>query len=73
VSATVEIFSATDPPYLADRRVLYWLEFNGRRSVRAEDWATVDRWATAICAEHDACIIDRSDKGSGLLRATLRR
>ena len=69
----VEIFSATDPRYIPERRVWYWVEFQGRRSERREDWATVNGWALALCAEHDTCLIDRSDKGSGVLLATLGR
>ena len=67
----VEIFSATDPVYVADRRVWYWLEFNGQKSERRNDWATINEWAWALAKEHDACLIDRSDKDSGYLLSTL--
>ncbi len=69
----VELFSATDPVYVADRRVWYWTEFDGVKSERLNDYATVLLHAEALMAEHDACLIDRSDKGSGLLLASLGR
>ena len=71
MTETVEIYSATDPVYFADRQVLYWLEFRGVKSERLTEWATVNTRAAAILAEHDACLIDRSDKGSGLLRSMI--
>jgi hypothetical protein len=71
MESTVEIFSATDPPHVHERRVWYWLEFEGRASERLTEWALVNEWALALVAEHDAYLLDRSDKGSGLLLATL--
>ena len=71
VTETVEIYSATDPVYFTDRQVWYWVEFHGMKSERLTDWPTVNAHAKAILAEHDACLIDRSDKGSGLLRSML--
>jgi len=62
VTETVEIYSATDPVYFTDRQVWYWVEVHGM---------TVNTHAEAILAEHDACLIDRSDKGCGLLRSML--
>jgi hypothetical protein len=67
---TVEIYSATDPVYFADRQVWYWVEFRGMKSERVTDWSTVDGHAKAILAEHEACLVDRSDKGSGFLLST---
>lgn len=67
----VELFSATDPPHVHDRRVWYWTEAEGLRSERQNEYAPVLARAQALCAEHDTCLIDRSDKGSGLLLSTL--
>ena len=67
----VEIFSATDPVCEPNRRVWYWLEFDGKKSQRRNDWATINAWALALLAEHNACLIDRSDKDSGFLLSTL--
>ena len=68
---TIEIFSATDPPHVPDRQVWYWLEFRGMRSERRTEWGPINRHAEALIAEHDAVVIDRSDKESGYLRSTL--
>jgi hypothetical protein len=67
----VELFSATDPVHVEDRRVWYWTEFKGVRSERLNDYTPVLRQAEALMARHGACLIDRSDKGSGLLLASL--
>jgi hypothetical protein len=69
--ARVELFSATDPVYVPHRQVWYWTEFLGLRSERLTDWATVAAHAEAIRSEHEAVLIDRSDKGSGFLLSTL--
>lgn len=69
----VEIFGMTDPPYIARRSVWYWVEFEGRRSDKTESHAQAEAWAASLCAEHDTCLIDRSDRGSGYLRSTLPR
>lgn len=69
----VEIFSATDPVYVPDRRVWYWTEFRGVRSERLNEYAPVLERAEGLLAEHGACLIDRSDKGSGLLLTGLGR
>jgi hypothetical protein len=68
---TVELFSATDSPNMRDRQVQYYLEFRGRRSAQVTEHAPVLDWANALCAEHDAVLIDRSDKDSGYLRRVL--
>lgn len=73
MTPAVEIFSATDPVYYPVRGVWYWLEFEGKKSEPCTDWAIVDKWADALCREHDTCLVDRSDKGSGLLLASLQR
>jgi hypothetical protein len=72
MTSTVELFSATDPIYVPHRRVWYWAEFRGAKSERLNDWETVNARTQSICAEHEACLVDRSDKGSGYLLSTLR-
>jgi hypothetical protein len=67
----VELYSATDPVYASHRQVWYWTEFLGVKSERLINWATVAARAEAIRSEHEACLIDRSDKGSGFLLSTL--
>lgn len=67
----VELFSATDPVHIPHRQVWYWTEFEGMKSERSNDWATVNARAVAICVEQNRCLVDRSDKGSGYLFATL--
>lgn len=62
----VQVLSATDPPYVLNRRVWYWVEFRGQRSERLNDWASVAACAEAIRAEDDGVLIDRSDKGTYL-------
>ena len=71
MTRTVELFSATDPVYVRNRRVWYWLEFDGMRSKRLTEYGSVLEHANALVAEHDACLIDRSDKGSGFLLSTM--
>ena len=41
------------------------------RSEKRMDGATVNPRAVSMCGEHDAVLIDRSHKGSGLLLETL--
>ena len=67
----VEIYSATDPPHVPNREVWYWVEFGDIKFERTTDYHVSLRRAERLCAEHDTAIIDRSDKGSGILRATL--
>jgi hypothetical protein len=69
----VEIFSATDPIYVPNRQVWYWTEFLGMKSQRATGYAPVLEGALALTVEHETCLVDRSDKGSGFLLATLDR
>jgi prophage regulatory protein len=69
----VEIYSATDPPSVANREVWYWVEFGDIKFERTIDYRVALRHAERLCSEHDTAIIDRSDKGSGILRATLGR
>lgn len=71
MNCAVELFSATDPPHVPTRCVWYWTEFKGARSERLSEYAPVLARAKAILAEHDACVIDRSDKDSGYLAPTL--
>jgi hypothetical protein len=74
VRQDAEIYSATDPEYFADRRVWYWVTLNGKSvGERRNDWATVNARARALVEEHDGCLIDRSDKGSGYLLSALGR
>lgn len=72
MTPAVELFSATDPVYVPNRRVWYWTEFNGLRSERLEDYEAVLVRALVIRQEHDTCLVDRSDKGSGFLLRTIR-
>lgn len=67
----VELFSATDSITEPDRRVWYWTRFRGKDSERTEDYELALAEAKRLMAEHDAVLIDRSDKGSGFLRSTL--
>lgn len=67
----VEIFSATDPPHVRDRQVRYYLEFRGNRSTQLTEYRPVLAWAKALCVEHEAVLVDRSDKDSGYLRRVL--
>jgi hypothetical protein len=69
----VEILSATDSIVAPNRSVWYWVEYDGKKSERREDYKTVLAWAWALVAEHDTCLVDRSDKGSGFLLSTLGR
>ena len=64
----IEIISYTDPPYIAERQVWYYLAFQDRQSAHVNDWVTVNAWALALYAEHDGrhAICDRSDKGTYL-------
>lgn len=67
----VEIFSATDPPYLGDRKVRYWVKFGPKEFPKTTDYRVALDRAERLCARYDTGMIDRSDKGSGLLQATL--
>lgn len=69
----IEIYSATDPPNVADRQVWYWVEWGERKYDRTRDYNVAHRLAKRLHEEHDAGIIDRSDRGSGILRATIER
>jgi hypothetical protein len=73
VKREVEIYSRTDAPYVARRSVWYWAEFDGRACEETKDYAIALARAKALMAEHGACLIDRSDKGSGFLLSTLRQ
>lgn len=57
--------------YVQDRQVRYYTEFRGMRSKPLTAWAPVNAYAKALCTQHDAVLIDRSDKDSGLLRSML--
>ena len=71
MTSEVEIFSYIDPVYVQNRRVWYYAQFRGMKSQHRSDHSPILNWAEAIRAEHDAVLIDRSDKGSGHLRRIL--
>jgi hypothetical protein len=62
-----QIWSWTDSPHVADQRVWYCVEFRGLKSEPTENYGEALAHAEALCAEHDTAMIDRSDKGCGLL------
>lgn len=66
-----EIFSAADPPYVRHRKVWYWVKFAEREFRKTTDYRVALRHAERLCARHDTVMIDRSDKGSGVLQAIL--
>lgn len=69
---TVEIFSRTDSVIVADRKVWYWAEYEGVRFKEVNEWKPVNDFARAIYAKHsEVGTVDRSDKESGFLLATL--
>lgn len=69
----VEIYSATDPINVRNRRVWYWVEVGERKHNRTENYQEAASLAEEIREQLDTVIIDRSDKGSGYLLSTLRR
>jgi hypothetical protein len=69
----VEIYSATDPISVRNRRVWYWVEVGERKYKRTESYQDAAALAETIREQLDTVIIDRSDKGSGYLLSTLRR
>jgi hypothetical protein len=69
----VEIYSATDPINVGNRRVWYWVEVGERKYSRTENYHEAASLAEEIREQLDTVIIDRSDKGSGYLLSTLRR
>lgn len=69
----VEIYSATDPINVRNRRVWYWVEVGERKYKRTENYQDASALAEEIREQLDTVIIDRSDKGSGYLLSTLRR
>lgn len=69
----VEIYSATDPINVRNRRVWYWVEVGERKYERTENYQEAASLAEEIREQLDTVIIDRSDKGSGYLLSTLRR
>ena len=68
----VDLFSISDPP-INPWRVLYYTEFNGARSEAMDDYSVVLAHAEALMQEHGACLVDRSDKGTGLALGQRRR
>jgi predicted DNA-binding transcriptional regulator AlpA len=69
----VEIYSATDPINVPDRRVWYWVEINEeRQGERTESYQEAAAVAEKLREQLDTVIIDRSDRGSGYLLSTLR-
>jgi hypothetical protein len=69
----VEIYSGIDPIHTRDRAVRYWIEFDGVKSEKTTEWAPLDARAEALRAVLGTCIVDRSDKDSGLLRSMIGR
>lgn len=67
----VEIYSATDPITVRNRRVWYWVEVGERKYKRTENYQDAATLAEEIREQLDTVIIDRSDKGSGYLLSTL--
>jgi hypothetical protein len=68
----VQLFSATAPA-VNPTHVLYSLEFDGMRSEEIDDYFVVLARAEALIQEHDASLVDRSDKGTGLALGQRRR
>lgn len=70
----VEIYAATDPPNVRDRRVWYWVEVSEQQQgSRTEKHQVAAALAEKLRAQLDTVIIDRSDRGSGYLLSTLRQ
>jgi hypothetical protein len=70
MSGSVELVSGID---WVSRRVWYRVDYLGKRSVRRSDYKYALTDAMALCQEHATTLIDRSDKGSGFLLASLGR
>lgn len=71
--SVVEIYSATDPVNVRNRRVWYWVEVGERTYKRTKNYKDAASLAEEIREQLDTVIVDRSDKGSGYLLSTLRR
>jgi hypothetical protein len=70
----VIIESATDPEHVENPQVWYSVEYNGRQvGERSADYLTINARAWDLVKEHDGVLVDRSDKQSGNLRASLER
>jgi hypothetical protein len=65
MTQNVELFSITSPE-INPSSVLYYTEFNSVRSEASDDHSVVLAQAQALVQEHGACLVDRSDKGTGL-------
>jgi hypothetical protein len=68
----VELFSATAPD-INPTHVLYYTVFDGMRSESNQNYFAVLDYAEALIEEHGACLVDRSDKGTGLALGQRRR
>jgi hypothetical protein len=68
-----EIWSWTDPPHEQARNVWYQTTLGETKYPKTTDYKVALRKAEELAAKYDCGIIDRSDKGSGFLRATLGR
>jgi hypothetical protein len=69
----VEIYSATDPIYVPNRSVWYWVEVEEKKYDRTENYQDALALAENLREQLDSVVIDRSDKGSGYLLSTLNR
>lgn len=69
----VEIWSWTDPPHVRDRKVWYQTRYGELQFDPYNDYQVVLAEAERLRREQDTVLIDRSDRGSGLLLATLDR
>lgn len=69
----VEIWSWTDPPHVRNRKVWYQTRYGELRYEPRNEYAEVLVEAEQLRAAQDTVLIDRSDKGSGLLLKTLER
>lgn len=68
-----EIWSWTDPPSVRNRQVWYQARFAETEYPKTTDYTVALAKAEELAAQFECGIIDRSDKGTGFLRATLGR
>jgi hypothetical protein len=68
VPSSVELVSGVD---WVSRRVWYRVDYLGQRSVRQSEYKYALTDAMALCRAHATGLIDRSDKGTGFLVASL--
>jgi hypothetical protein len=69
----VELLSAMDPIYVRPRSTWYWAEMNGvLRTPRTRSYVIAYDWAMALSEEHEASLVDRSDRGTSSVRSSSR-